>query len=53
MAPELGSDDVLERQGGMVFSDSTKGYHKIKTKNHAKHPLQTYKKGVKRTTTST
>ena len=27
-----------------MFSDSTKGHHKIKTKNHAKHPLQTNKK---------
>jgi len=52
-------EERLEKAGSnmrlsasMVFSDSTKGYHKIKTKNHAKHPLQTNKKGVKRTTIS-
>jgi len=29
------------------FLRATEGYHNIKNKNHAKHPLQTNKKGVK------
>jgi len=38
--------ELLRRGKLMVFSDSTKGYHEIKTKNHAKLPLQTNKKAI-------
>ena len=52
-AMDVCTEMSIEEMRFWRFLRATEGYHNIKNKNHAKHPLQTNKKGVKRITTST